>query len=64
MLIVLMSTILMIPLAMQWFREANKYLENLQVCNVSQYGTITVIKDKKDDSFVDEFDYIVSNMGY
>lgn len=54
----------MIPLAMQWFREANKYLENLQVCNVSQYGTITVIKDKKDDSFVDEFDYIVSNMGY
>lgn len=58
-----MSTILTILNPLDWLRVANKYLENLQVCNVSDYGTVRTIRDNKDDSFVTEFDYIASNMG-
>ncbi len=58
-----MSQILHIPLDLQWFRYANKYLENLIQISTTMYGTVTVKKDKKDDSFEKEFDYIVSSMG-
>lgn len=58
-----MSQILQIPLDLQWFRYANKYLENLVQISTTMYGTVTVNKDQKDDSFEKEFDYIVSNMG-
>jgi hypothetical protein len=57
------SQILQIPLGLQWFRQANKYLENLCVSSTSKYGTVTVKRDKKDSNFTSEFDYIVSNMG-
>jgi len=58
-----MSTILSLLQDLTWFRMANKYIENLQVHNVSEYGTVKTIRDNKDDSFVTEFDYIASNMG-
>ena len=58
-----MSQILHIPLGMEWFRNANKYLENLYQLSTSNYGTITVKRQESDDSFQDEFDYIISNMG-
>jgi len=58
-----MSTVLTILSNLEWLRVANKYLENLQVSTVSEYGTITTIRDNKDDSFNKEFDYIASNMG-
>ena len=58
-----MSQILQIPLGLQWFRQANKYLENLRVSSTSKYGTVTVKRDKNDSNFTSEFDYIVSNMG-
>lgn len=58
-----MSQILDIPLGLQWFRYANKYLENLMQISTTMYGTVTVKKDKKDDSFEKEFDYIISSMG-
>lgn len=58
-----MSQILHIPLGMEWFRNANKYLENLYQLSTSNYGTITVKRQENDDSFQDEFDYIISNMG-
>jgi hypothetical protein len=51
------------PLGMEWLRYANKYLENLNVTSVSEYGTITVIRNVDDSLFSSEFDYIVSNMG-
>ena len=53
----------MISNPLEWLRVANKYLENLQIHNVSKYGTVKTIRDNKDDSFVTEFDYIASNMG-
>ena len=58
-----MSQILQIPLNLQWFRQANKYLENLHVTSTSNYGTVTVKRDENDSNFTSEFDYIVSNMG-
>jgi len=58
-----MSQILQIPLGMDWFRNANKYLENLYQYTVSAYGTVNVKKDNKDQTFVDEFDFIIRNMG-
>ena len=48
---------------MDWFRNANKYLENLYQYTVSPYGTVNVKKDNKDQTFVDEFDFIIRNMG-
>jgi len=58
-----MSQILHIPLGMEWFRNANKYLENLYQLSTSNYGTITVKRQEFDQSFQDEFNYIISNMG-
>ena len=59
-----MSQILHIPLGMNWFRNANKYLENLYQVSTSDYGTVTVKRQENDSSFADEFDFIVSNMGF
>lgn len=58
-----MSQILLRPLGMEWFRQANKYLENLHVVSTSEYGTVTVKRDIEDKNFSSEFDYIVSNLG-
>lgn len=58
-----MSQILLRPLGMEWFRQANKYLENLHVVSTSEYGTVTVKRDIEDKNFSTEFDYIVSNLG-
>ena len=60
---VFMSQILQIPLGMMWFRQANKYLENLYLISTSKYGTVTVKKDEKDNSFEKEFDYIIQSLG-
>jgi hypothetical protein len=58
-----MSQILHIPLGMTWFRQANKYLENLVQIHTSDYGTVTVQKEEEDKSFELEFDYIIKNLG-
>jgi len=58
-----MSQIFMLDLGMEWFRYANKYLENLVQISTSNYGTTTVQKDDKDDSFEKEFDYIIQSLG-
>lgn len=58
-----MSQILHIPLGMEWFRNANKYLENLYQCDTTKYGNIIVKKQQFDKEFNDEFDFIISNMG-
>jgi len=58
-----MSQILHIPLGMMWFRQANKYLENLVRIYTSEYGTVTVQKEEEDKSFELEFDYIIKQMG-
>jgi len=58
-----MSQILFRPLGMEWFRMANKYIENLYLIDTTKYGTVTVKKDQKDDSFIDEFDFIIKNLG-
>ena len=57
-----MSQLLQIPLGMEWFREANKYIENLYLTSTSEYGTVTVLKDNNDSLFLDEFDFIIKNM--
>lgn len=51
------------PMGLDWFRQANKYLENLHVVGTSKYGTITVKRDVDDKVFSDEFDFIVSSIG-
>ena len=48
---------------MEWFRQANKYLENLVQISTSEYGTVTVRNDEQDKSFELEFDYLIKNMG-
>lgn len=53
----------MYDLAMEWFRQANKYIENLYRIDTSKYGYITVKRNENDKGFTDEFDYIVKNMG-
>lgn len=58
-----MSQILSVPLGMDWFRNANKYIENLYQISTTEYGTVTVKRQKEDESFQDEFDYIITNMG-
>lgn len=58
-----MSQIFMLDLGMEWFRYANKYLENLVQISTSNYGTVTVHRDDKDDSFEKEFDYIIQSLG-
>jgi len=58
-----MSQILFRPLGMEWFRMANKYIENLYLIDTTKYGIVTVKRDQKDYSFIDEFDFIIKNLG-
>ena len=57
-----MSQILIIDPALEWFRQANKYIENLYLISTSEYGYVTVKRDKNDSGFIDEFDFIITNM--
>ena len=58
-----MSQIFQFQIGLEWFRQSNKYLENLIQISTSNYGTITVHKEEEDKSFEKEFDYIIHNMG-
>ncbi len=58
-----MSQIFQFDLGLEWFRHSNKYLENLVQISTSNYGTVTVHRDDKDDSFSKEFDYIIKSLG-
>ena len=53
----------MLDLGLEWFRYANKYLENLYQISTSDYGTVTVHKQQEDRSFEKEFDYIIQSLG-
>ena len=53
----------MLDLGLEWFRYANKYLENLYQISTSNYGTVTVQKQQEDRSFEKEFDYIIQSLG-
>ena len=48
---------------LDWFRQSNKYLENLIQISTSDYGNVTVHKEEEVREFEDEFDYIIKNMG-
>jgi hypothetical protein len=58
-----MSQIFMLDLGLEWFRQSNKYLENLVQISTSNYGTVTVHRDDEDNSFEKEFDYIIKSLG-
>ena len=58
-----MSQIFQFQIGLEWFRQSNKYLENLIQISTSDYGNVTVNKEEKDKSFEKEFDYIIHNMG-
>ena len=58
-----MSQIFMLDLGLEWFRQSNKYLENLVQISTSNYGTVTVHRDDEDNSFEKEFDYIIKSIG-
>jgi hypothetical protein len=58
-----MSQIFMLDLGLEWFRHANRYLENLYQISTSMYGTVTVHKQEEDRSFEKEFDYIIQSLG-
>jgi hypothetical protein len=58
-----MSQIFFIDSGLEWFRQSNKYLENLIQISTSNYGTITVQKEEEDKSFEKEFDYIIQSLG-
>ena len=58
-----MSQIFQFQIGLEWFRQSNKYLENLIQISTSNYGNVTVNKEEEDKSFEKEFDYIIQNMG-
>ena len=58
-----MLQIFQLQIGLEWFRQSNKYLENLIQISTSNYGKITVHKEEEDKSFEKEFDYIIHNMG-
>ena len=58
-----MSQIFQFQIGLEWFRQSNKYLENLIQISTSDYGNVTVNKEEEDKSFEKEFDYIIHNMG-
>jgi hypothetical protein len=58
-----MSQIFMLDLGLEWFRYANRYLENLYQISTSMYGNVTVHKQQEDRSFEKEFDYIIQSLG-
>lgn len=53
----------MLDLGLEWFRQSNKYLENLIQISTSNYGNVTVHKDEEDQTFEKEFDYIIKSLG-
>lgn len=53
----------MLDLGLEWFRYANRYLENLYQISTSMYGNVTVHKQQEDRSFEKEFDYIIQSLG-
>jgi hypothetical protein len=58
-----MSQIFQFDLGLEWFRQSNKYLENLIQISTSNYGNITVHKEEEDQTFEKEFDYIIKSIG-
>ena len=58
-----MSQIFQFDLGLEWFRQSNKYLENLIQISTSNYGNITVHKEEEDQTFAKEFDYIIKSIG-
>ena len=58
-----MSQIFYLDLGLEWFRQSNKYLENLVQITTSNYGNVTVHKEEEDKSFEKEFDYIIQSLG-
>jgi hypothetical protein len=58
-----MSQIFQFDLGLEWFRQSNKYLENLIQISTSNYGNITVHKEEEDQTFEKEFDYIIKSLG-
>ena len=58
-----MLQIFQLQIGLEWFRQSNKYLENLIQISTSNYGNVTVNKEVEDKSFEKEFDYIIHNMG-
>jgi hypothetical protein len=58
-----MLQIFQLQIGLEWFRQSNKYLENLIQISTSKYGNVTVHKEEEDKSFEKEFDYIIHNMG-
>jgi hypothetical protein len=58
-----MSQIFQFDLGLEWFRQSNKYLENLIQISTSNYGNITVHKEEEDQTFEKEFDYIIQSIG-
>ena len=46
-----MSQIFQFDLGLEWFRQSNKYLENLIQISTSNYGNITVHKDEEEQTF-------------
>ena len=58
-----MSQIFFIDSGLEWFRQSNKYLENLIQISTSNYGNITVHKEEEDQTFEKEFDYIIKSLG-
>ena len=57
-----MSQIFQFDLGLEWFRQSNKYLENLIQISTSNYGNITVHKEEEDQTFEKEFDYIIQSI--
>lgn len=58
-----MLQIFQLQIGLEWFRQSNKYLENLIQISTSKYGNVTIHKEEEDKSFEKEFDYIIHNMG-
>ena len=58
-----MSQIFQFDLGLEWFRQSNKYLENLIQISTSNYGNITIHKEEEDQTFEKEFDYIIKSIG-
>ena len=58
-----MLQIFQLQISLEWFRQSNKYLENLIQISTSKYGNVTIHKEEEDKSFEKEFDYIIHNMG-
>ncbi len=58
-----MSQIFQFDLGLEWFRQSNKYLENLIQISTSNYGNVTVHKEEEDQTFEKEFDYIIQSIG-